>query len=107
VCGDPAYSTLCEAVLLVGLDAPLNEGLWTVFAPTNSAFEASFNDLAAAVNGNFDVLTDSLLFHVVPDIVLLRDDLPCELTMNTIRMANEENTQTICEDDVSINLISR
>ena len=65
---NPNFSTLVEAVLKADLGNALGaEGPFTVFAPTNDAFEALFEDLG--VSGISDLsaeaLTPILLYHVV------------------------------------------
>ncbi len=62
----PSYSTLLEAINTAGLDATLagdNAGAgYTLFAPTNAAFEALGVDLSTLTTAE---LSDILLFHVV------------------------------------------
>ena len=73
--GNPAFSTLVQAVVKADLVGTLDGNRqFTVFAPTNDAFDAA----AAAVLGAgttgpelvdalpVDVLTDILLYHVAP-----------------------------------------
>jgi len=67
------FTTLVAAVAKAGLVDALNgEGPFTVFAPTNDAFEAAFT--ALGITGlddlSADALTPILLYHVVPDNVL-------------------------------------
>ena len=63
-------STLVAAVQAAGLvDELANGGPYTVFAPNNSAFEAAFAALgvtAEEVLANTELLTQILLYHVVP-----------------------------------------
>lgn len=73
---DERFSILVEAVSKAGLvDALSAEGPYTVFAPTNDAFEALFTDLG--VNGIDDLtaeqLTPILLYHVVSGKVMAAD----------------------------------
>jgi len=70
------FSILVEAVVKAGLvDALKGEGPFTVFAPTNEAFEALFTTLG--VNGIADLtadqLTPILLYHVVSGNVRAAD----------------------------------
>jgi len=70
---NPNFSILVEAVVKAGLvDALSGAGPFTVFAPTNDAFEAAF--AALGISGLDDLtaeaLTPILLYHVVPDNVL-------------------------------------
>jgi len=67
------FTTLVQAVVKAGLvDALSSEGPFTVFAPTNEAFDALFTQLG--VSGVEDLtaeqLTPILMYHVVPGNVL-------------------------------------
>ncbi len=68
--GNSRLSTLVAAVQAAGLvDELANGGPYTVFAPNNSAFEAAFAALgvtAEDVLSNSELLTQILLYHVVP-----------------------------------------
>lgn len=73
---DERFSTLVEAVSKAGLvDALSAEGPYTVFAPTNEAFDKLFAELG--VNGIEDLtaeqLTPILLYHVVSGEVMAAD----------------------------------
>jgi transforming growth factor-beta-induced protein len=73
---DERFSILVEAVSKAGLvDALSAEGPFTVFAPTNDAFEALFGKLG--VSGvedlSADQLTPILLYHVVSGKVMAAD----------------------------------
>lgn len=73
---DEQFSILVEAVVKADLaDALSAEGPYTVFAPTNQAFEALFAKLG--VNGIDDLtkdqLTPILLYHVVEGSVWSKD----------------------------------
>jgi len=73
---DERFSILVEAVSKAGLvDALSAEGPYTVFAPTNDAFETLFEDLG--INGIDDLtaeqLTPILLYHVVSGKVMAED----------------------------------
>lgn len=70
--GNPNYSTLVQAVQAAGLgDALSGDGPFTVFAPSNAAF----NDLPDETLDfllqpeNRDLLADILKYHVVPERV--------------------------------------
>ncbi len=69
----------------------LSEGHWTVFAPTNTAFE-ELGDVLDAVLADVDLLTSILLFHAV-DKVLFAEDLECT---HLIKMASGDNSRTVC-----------
>lgn len=73
---DERFSILVEAVSKAGLVEVLSaEGPYTVFAPTNDAFEALFIELD--INGIDDLtaeqLTPILLYHVVSGEVMAAD----------------------------------
>eukprot|EP01024_Parvocaulis_polyphysoides_P074988 TRINITY_DN967_c0_g1_i1.p3 TRINITY_DN967_c0_g1~~TRINITY_DN967_c0_g1_i1.p3 ORF type:complete len:173 (-),score=43.83 TRINITY_DN967_c0_g1_i1:367-885(-) len=78
-------SALTAAALVETLDDP--ELVATVFVPTNEAFIAaleylgvSFDDLAA----DTDTLTDVLLYHVVPGVKAMSDDLMDGMELETL-----------------------
>ena len=76
IVGSPAHNTLEAAVMAAELDGALaGEGPFTVFAPTNAAFEALFTQLG--VNGIADLtaeqLSPILLYHVVSGNVRAAD----------------------------------
>ncbi len=67
---DAGLTILVDAVDAAGLTETLNQpGPFTVFAPTNAAFEQLLADLdltAAELFANTELLTTVLLYHVVP-----------------------------------------
>lgn len=90
---NPDFSILVEAVVKAGLvDALSAEGPFTVFAPTNAAFEALFADLG--VSGIADLtaeqLTPILLYHVVADNVR-----SSEVSAGEVPTLNTESTITV------------
>jgi transforming growth factor-beta-induced protein len=85
---DERFSILVEAVSKAGLVEALSaEGPYTVFAPTNDAFEMLFKDLG--VNGiedlSADQLTPILLYHVVSGKVMAAD-----VTSGKVSTLNED-----------------
>lgn len=71
---NPDFSTLVAAVTEAGLvDTLSGEGPFTVFAPTNAAFEALGADTIASVLADKDLLTSILTYHVVSGKVLAAD----------------------------------
>ena len=73
--GDENFSTLVTALSAAGLvDTLAGEGAFTVFAPTNAAFEA-LGDTLNAVLADADLLTQVLLYHVVDGKVMSPDAL--------------------------------
>ena len=74
--GNPDFSTLVAAITAAGLgDALSGEGPFTVFAPTNAAFEALPAGLLEKLllPENKEVLTKILTYHVVPAKVMAAD----------------------------------
>jgi len=70
--GSDSFETLVAAVQAAGLaDTLANEGPFTVFAPTDAAFEALPPGTVDALlqPENQDLLTDVLTYHVVPGAV--------------------------------------
>ena len=71
--GNEDFSTLVSLVEAAGLVDTLSEGEFTVFAPTNAAFEAPPADVIEYLGNNPDVLTSVLTYHVVPGTVMSMD----------------------------------
>jgi uncharacterized surface protein with fasciclin (FAS1) repeats len=104
-----ATDTLCDAIKLAGLEDDLSEEDWTLFAPTNEAFdtlpEEYKNSLLGLTIGdgssgdNIDdmrAIIDLLAFHAVPGEALNGTDLSCD---GRLFMANDEASITVCEGD--------
>jgi len=73
---NPDFSTLVAAVTAAGLGETLSgEGPFTVFAPTNAAFEALPAGVLEALllPENKDTLVKILTYHVVPGAVMAAD----------------------------------
>lgn len=76
VVGNPDFSSLVDAVVSQDLiDALSSEGPFTVFAPTNSAFDNLPPFIVKALEHNPELLTDILLYHVVGENLLAEDVL--------------------------------
>ncbi|HEX6888802.1 MAG TPA: fasciclin domain-containing protein [Candidatus Nanopelagicales bacterium] len=76
---NPDFSTLVAAVKAAGLAETLSgEGPFTVFAPTNAAFEALPKGLldALLLPENKELLTSILTYHVVSGEVMAADVTP-------------------------------
>eukprot|EP00977_Amphora_coffeiformis_P011796 scaffold2897_cov178-Amphora_coffeaeformis.AAC.1 len=91
----PIFSTLVEALVKADLVNTLQEpGPFTVFAPTNQAFNKALKDLELESLDDIpvDLLKNILLYHVVPNQeAFFRDlndnsELPTALTDATIRV---------------------
>ena len=77
---------------MAGLGDALSGGSWTVFAPTNAAFEALGPELMDTVMNDVGLLTDILMFHVVDEPIYSKA-LACA---STIEMANGQDSRTVC-----------
>jgi len=96
------FSTLVAAVAKAGLvEASSAEGPYTVFAPTNAAFDAAFT--ALGISGLDDLtaeaLTPILLYHVVPDNVLAS-----EVSAGMVPTLNTDSNITISVSDAGVML---
>ncbi|MDN5203019.1 fasciclin domain-containing protein [Fulvivirgaceae bacterium BMA10] len=92
---NPNFSILVEAVVKAGLVEALQaDGPFTVFAPTNSAFEHLFKQLG--INGVEDLtveqLTPILLYHVLGIEVLSKD------------LSNGQEAETLFGNNVKVNI---
>merc|ERR1712083_275987 len=77
VVGNPNFSTLLAAVKAADLvDTLSSEGPFTVFAPTNSAFEKVPADALKSLLADKEALTAVLLRHVVPGAALQGKNIP-------------------------------
>jgi len=63
--GDQRFTTLVSLVKQAGLVDTLNNGTYTIFAPTNKAFAAVPNATLTALQNDVSMLTDVLLYHVI------------------------------------------
>ena len=87
---------LCEVIDSSGLGDDLDTDEWTVFAPTNEAFEALPDGVVMALMNDTAALTDLLLYHAVPGVAINSTDLVCD---DMVEMANGDLTQTVCENN--------
>ncbi|WP_197056898.1 fasciclin domain-containing protein [Cellulophaga sp. Hel_I_12] len=110
VVGTPSLSILEEAVILTGLVDTLNgAGPFTVFAPTNDAFEALYRILgqdfvnrgmaAFDTPERINALRNLLLYHVVPGQVLANQlsagSVPTAFTGNSFTVVASGNSFVI------------
>jgi len=63
---DANLTTLVAAVNAAGIGSVLNDGPYTLLAPTNDAFAALGNDTVAKLIANPALLADILKYHVIP-----------------------------------------
>jgi transforming growth factor-beta-induced protein len=101
------FSTLTTAVGAAGLvDALRGDGPFTVFAPTNAAFDALGADVIAALldEGNIDLLTGILGFHVVPGVAAFAGDLTDGQMVTTLE--GEQLTIGVSGEGVTVNGVS-
>jgi transforming growth factor-beta-induced protein len=91
---------LCDAVTAAGLGDALSTNTFTVFAPTDQAFEELLEVLGLSSLDDIplDTLTDVLLYHAVPDKVLESTDV-AKRCSKLLTMANGMETRTVCRDD--------
>ena len=104
VVADPNYSTLVAAVQAAGLvDALADaEAKYTVFAPTNAAFEEALSALGLSAEELLseekrEVLTDILLYHVAEGAAQRADVLGLD----------GGSVTSLQGDDIDINIVSR
>jgi transforming growth factor-beta-induced protein len=95
------FSTLVDAVVKAELDGTLSgEGPFTIFAPTNEAFEALFTELN--ISGISDLtkedLTPILQYHVVSGNVRSGD-----LSSGNVETLNGDIQVNVGDEDVTIN----
>ena len=98
ICNTDNLSDLCRALKAAQLD--LNRrGPYTIFAPTNEAFEnlphGTFNSLLL----DLPTLTNILSFHLADKkkALLWPNDLECT---QLVRMANGNNSRTVCRQNL-------
>lgn len=105
---DARFSTLVTALEAAGLDDELaTGGPFTLFAPTNAAFDALPAGVLDAVLADVDLLTDVLLYHVasgtvrstdladgqVVNTLLTGETLTIDITGGTVQVAGATVTQ--------------
>jgi len=99
--GDARFTTLVTAINAAGLNDELaTGGPFTLFAPTNAAFDALPAGVLDSVLADVDLLTDILLYHVASGTALSTDlsngqSIPTLLTGTTLSVSITGNTVTI------------
>ncbi|HLO89874.1 MAG TPA: fasciclin domain-containing protein [Lentimicrobium sp.] len=101
---NPDFSILVQAVVIAGLvDALSAAGPFTIFAPTNEAFQALFNTLG--VSGIADLtaeqLTPILLYHVVSGNVVAS-----QVTNGSVPTLNEGNSLNLAVNGSGVTINS-
>ncbi len=104
---DEQFSILVDLVTAAGLGEALSgEGPFTVFAPTNDAFQALPTFVRDYVIANPDVLTQILLYHVVEGAAVASTDLAPEQMVDSMDMGNEltivANDMGVMVDDATV-----
>lgn len=98
--GDANFSTLVELVQAAGLAETLSgEGPYTVFAPTNEAFEALPVAVVDYLSANPEMLSQVLSYHVVEGAVMSADAAAGDVA--TLDMGNPV---TIAVDDMGVHV---
>lgn len=100
-----SFTTLVAALQATGLDSVLADEtmLYTVFAPTDAAFEALGEDTINALLADLDTLSDILLYHVVPGAAV---DAVTALSLagTDVTMANGSDTSlSLVDGELYIN----
>ncbi|MBK9181290.1 MAG: fasciclin domain-containing protein [Acidimicrobiales bacterium] len=101
--GNPDFSTLVAAVEAAGLAETLSgDGPFTVFAPTNEAFDAALAALGVTAEELLadPALAQILTYHVVPGMIMSTDLQP-EQTVATVE--GSDVTITVGADGATIN----
>jgi transforming growth factor-beta-induced protein len=110
---DDRFETLVAALKLTKLDAVLEgDGPFTVFAPTDDAFDALPEELLHELLDNPDALADILLYHVVPGALFAEDVVAADelatalgpsITVQGEALTLNENVNLIITDIVASN----
>jgi transforming growth factor-beta-induced protein len=97
VCEQPGYSMFCEMLNTVGFMDVLSSGLYTIFAPTNEAFENALAGLGQFVDfTDRGLITSVVLQHLISGSAIYAKDLECD---KQVEMANGDTNAITCEDD--------
>jgi uncharacterized surface protein with fasciclin (FAS1) repeats len=96
ICTVPEFTILCTVLASVDLLGGLGgEDQFTIFAPTNDAFEALPENLAVFFTSDDVALTDLVSTHAFSGVIL-STDLECG---GELLMISEVNTTTVCLND--------
>ncbi|KAL3923088.1 MAG: hypothetical protein SGILL_001855 [Bacillariaceae sp.] len=97
ICESEDLSQFCDLLHYQQQIDLLSEGTWTIFAPTNAAFDAMVDGVPVfdkLLMGDDATLNDVLQFHRIADKLMPNADLDCDGRME---MANGKGSQTMCE----------
>ena len=97
ICDSPDHAMLCDLVREVGMDNVFSGGLFTVFVPSNEAFE-SYGFMNQTDDG---FSTEILLQHVVSGSATYSKDIVCDMVVD---MANGESNTIACGEDGSFTI---
>ena len=96
------FTTLVAALQATGLDVVLDdpESNFTVFAPTDAAFALLGQETIDRLLADIPTLTDILLYHVLPDAVVLQDAAVtvAQSADKMVTMANTQDTSLSLSD---------
>jgi len=94
-----SFNTLVAALQATSLDSVLADeaNTFTVFAPTDEAFEALGQDTINALLGDTDTLSNILLYHVFPDAAV-NAETAISLAGSMITMANGDDVAVVLTD---------
>ena len=96
ICSKNKFSTLCDLLGDTDLVDTFNgEYEYTIFAPTDNAFDNVGDEIVNLVTKKASTLRNLLLFHAVDDKVKF-DDLYCT---GLTEMANGDDSRTVCTSD--------
>ena len=92
------FSTLCALANGVpGLTELLPRNLYTIFAPTNAAFEKALAAFGDAIDiTDIPLITDVFLQHIVAGSLISYEDFVCD---TPLEMANGAINQVTCNED--------
>ena len=96
--GDPNFSTLVDALTAANLVGTLDDetATFTVFAPTNAAFDKIEDSALTGLLADTDALTDVLLQHVVGG----------QVTALGAFAANGTSVDTLANNDVTVEIVN-
>ncbi|WP_197080335.1 fasciclin domain-containing protein [Methanosarcina siciliae] len=98
---DRNFTTFVELLNVAGLEPLLaEEGIYTVFAPTNEAFDELPENAVPALENNTGELEKILTYHIVDGKILMENDLENMTSVKTLE--GEELPITVTENGVQV-----